>query len=260
MSANERFEAGEVAWITGASSGIGFALASRLAAENVTVAMTARRLPELERAVAAIRSAGGAALAAPADVADPASLALAAQVIAKELGRCDIVAPFAGAEYLMPLAGMSAKRWEDVLKVHITGAFETVRSVLRLLELSGARAGMQGRVALLSSTAALKGWPGQSAYAAAKGGQIAGMRSLAAELAPKRIRVNAVAAGIVRTPLQQRLFARMPPEKQREIEQAHALGLGDAESVADAAAFLLSNESRWITGTCLNVDGGLAIS
>jgi NAD(P)-dependent dehydrogenase (short-subunit alcohol dehydrogenase family) len=255
-----RFEAGEAAWVTGASSGIGLTLARKLAALGVAVAMTARRGDELAREAEAIRSQGGIALAIAADVTDSDSLKEAAKRIAEELGRCDMVAPLAGNDYLMPLAGMSAKRWSAVLDVHVVGAFETVRSALPLLKASGARDAGQGRVALLSSVAAIKGWPGQSAYAAAKGGQLAGMRSLAAELAPAGIRVNAAAAGIVRSPMQERMFARMPPEKSEEIARAHPLGLGDPEAVADALLFLLSNDSRWITGTCLHIDGGLSIA
>jgi NAD(P)-dependent dehydrogenase (short-subunit alcohol dehydrogenase family) len=258
--AGARFEAGEAAWVTGASSGVGLALARKLAAEGVTVALTARRQAELDAAAEAIREAGGSALAIAADVADPESLKAAARRVAKEAGRCDMVAPLAGAELLMPLDGMSAKRWSSILDVHVTGAFETIRGALPLLRKSGARPGGQARVVLLSSVAAIKGWPGQSAYAAAKGAQLAAMRSLAAELAPAGIRVNAAAAGLVRTPMFERMVARMPDEKRAEIEQAHPLGFGEPEAVADALLFLLSSESRWITGACLAVDGGLGIS
>jgi NAD(P)-dependent dehydrogenase (short-subunit alcohol dehydrogenase family) len=255
-----RFEAGEAAWVTGASSGIGLELARKLAAEGVKVVLTARREAELTEAVRLIQGDGGAAHALPADVTDPQSLRRAARRLTAELGRCDMVAPLAGSEYLMPLDGMNAERWRGMLDIHVIGAMETVRSALPLLRASGAREGQQARVAFLSSVAAVKGWPGQSAYAAAKGAQIAGMRSLAAELAPAGVRVNALAAGVVRTAMQERMFARIPAEKQEEVARAHLLGLGKPEDVADALVFLLSRESRWITGACLAVDGGLSIS
>jgi 3-oxoacyl-[acyl-carrier protein] reductase len=86
------------------------------------------------------------------------------------------------------------------------------------------------------------------------------MRSLAAELAPAGIRVNAAAAGMVRTSMQERMFARMPAEVRAEVERAHLLGLGDPGAVADVLVFLLSRESRWMTGACLAVDGGLSVS
>ncbi|MCB1019744.1 MAG: SDR family oxidoreductase [Bryobacterales bacterium] len=255
-----RFQAGEIAWITGASSGIGLELAKKLAAEGVTVVLSARRAAELDEAAAQIQADGGAAHSLVADAADPDSIKQAARWIAKEAGRCDMVAPLAGAEYLMPLDGMSAARWNAVLSTHVVGALETVRGALAMLRNSGKRPGGQGRVALLASVAAIKGWPGQSAYAAAKGAQIAAVRSLAAELAPAGIRVNAAAAGMVRTPMYERMFARMPAEKRAQVEAAHPLGLGDPDAVADVLAFLLSSQSRWITGACIAVDGGLSIS
>jgi len=253
-SRQPRFSAGEVAWITGASSGIGLDLARRLAAEGVAVALSARRSGELDAAAASIREQGGQAHSLVADVADPDSVKSAAKWLKSELGRCDMVAPFAGNDLLMPLDGMSAKRWAQVLDVHVVGAMETVRAALALL-----RKAQPGRVVFLSSVAALKGWPAQSAYAAAKGAQLAAMRSLAAELAPAGVRVNAVAAGMVRTPMQERMFARMPDDKRAALEQAHPLGLGEPADISAAAAFLLSGEARWITGACLNVDGGLSI-
>ncbi len=225
----------------------------------MAVALTARRAEELERAVESMREAGGVAHAIDADVQDPDSLKSAAGRIQAKLGRCDMVVPAAGAELLMPLDGMSAKRWRSMLDVHVTGAMETVRVALPLLRKAGGNEGSQGRVTFLSSAAAIKGWPGQSAYAAAKGAQISAMRSLAAELAPAGIRVNAVAAGMVRTPMQERLFARMPPNKREEIECAHPLGMGEPSNVSDAVLFLLSHQAEWITGACLAVDGGLSI-
>lgn len=254
-----RFHEGEWAWVSGASSGIGAAIALRLASEGVNVALSARRTKELEATAEAIREQGAQALVLALDASDPRELSAAAKRIETEAGRLDMVVPAAGKELLAPLDVVRPSQWEDLLRLQVTGAFEMVRCSLRSLRRAGASEGGQGRVLFVSSAAAKRGWPGQSAYAAAKGAQLAGMRSLAAETALAGIRVNALLPGIVRTAMQERMFSRMPEANRAAVEASHPLGLGSVEDVAGAAAYLLSHEARWITGAELLLDGGLSL-
>jgi len=254
-----RFNEGEWAWVSGASSGIGEAIALRLASEGVNVALSARRAENLEAVAESIRKQAVESLVLPLDATAPKELSAAAKRIAAEAGRLDIVVPAAGKELLSPLDAIRPSQWTDLLQLQVTGAFEMVRCSLKLLRKAGAREDGQGRVLFVSSAAAKRGWPGQSAYAAAKGAQLAGMRSLAAETAGAGIRVNALLPGIVRTAMQERMFSRMPEANREEVEASHPLGLGNVEDVAAAAAYLLSYEARWATGAELVLDGGLSL-
>ena len=112
-------------------------------------------------------------------------------------------------------------------------------------------------VVWLSSAAALIGSPGEAAYSASKGALISACRSVATELASKHIRVNVVAPGVVETPMSERWLSQITAEQRGAIQSRHLLGLGTTKDVASALAFLVSDDARWITGTCLTVDGGL---
>jgi NAD(P)-dependent dehydrogenase (short-subunit alcohol dehydrogenase family) len=109
----------------------------------------------------------------------------------------------------------------------------------------------------LASAAAMIGNIGEAVYAAGKGALLSACRSLAVELASKRIRINAVAPGVVETPMSDRWLSQLTPEQREVVRSRHLLGFGHAEDIAAAIAFLASDEARWITGTCLTIDGGL---
>jgi NAD(P)-dependent dehydrogenase (short-subunit alcohol dehydrogenase family) len=256
----ERFGADEWVWVSGASSGIGRAIARQLAREGVGVVLSARREEVLTELADEITGAGGRALAMPCDVSDGAALKDAVGIITQRIGRIDGVVPCAGIELLAPFKLMKPEKWSAMLNLHVIGAFEMARASLTLLKASGKRENEQGRVVFVASTAALRGWPSQSVYASCKAAVLGGMRSLAVELAPHSIRVNAVSPGLVKTDMQARMFNRIPEEQQGKLEAAHPLGLGAPEDVANAVTFLLSRESRWITGQGMVVDGGLSIA
>lgn len=244
---------GRAAWVTGASSGIGAAIARRLAAEGAAVCLGSRREDACAREAGAIEQAGGRALALGMDVTDTASLRGAVSRISETFGRLDVVVANAGAEVVKPFTALRAADWDRALGVNLVGAANTVQAAMPLLAREG------GSVALVSSVAGMRGAPMLSAYAAAKGGALALAFSLAKELAPRRIRVNAIVAGMVRTGMFDRITARWSAEQIADMERAHPLGFGAPEDVAAAAAFLASDDARWVTGSTLVVDGGLSL-
>jgi len=258
--AGSAFLPGECAWIIGASSGIGRAVALRLAGEGVRVVASGRRQDLLGDLCGAISEAGGQAISLPLDVTDESSLGEAPKKILAATGRLDIIVLCAGLEMMAPFQMLSPAKWRTLWDVNVVGPFEAVRHSLKLLKDSGKRENAQGRVIFTSSAAALRGWPAQSAYSACKAAVLGGMRSLAVELAPFNIRVNAVVPGMVQTDMQKRLFSRMPRERQEQLKAAHPLGLGKAEEVAASIAFLASYDARWITGESLVVDGGMSVA
>lgn len=255
-----RFLPGEWAWVSGASSGIGRAVALRFAREGVGVFLSARTATALEDLVREIAATGGQAVALPLDVAQPAAIQDAAAQIQERAARLDIVALCAGVELMLPFQMVSPEKWQRLWSVNVLGAFEMVRAALPQLKASGRREDGQGRIVFVSSVAGVRGWPGQTAYSASKAAVLGGMRSLAAELAPMRVRANAVACSFVETDMQKRLFARMPEASRAAMVAQHPFGLGKPDDVASAIAFLASNEAQWITGQTLVLDGGLSVA
>jgi NAD(P)-dependent dehydrogenase (short-subunit alcohol dehydrogenase family) len=233
---------GRVALVTGASSGIGLATARALAAEGARVALVALPGEELERAAS---ECGG--LACPADVGNPEAVAAAFRAA----GPVDAVFNNAGISLVAPLAETTDDQWQRLLRTNLTGSFNVLREAARALR--------SGAIVSTASELALMGEPGYVAYTATKGAILAMTRSLAAELAPRGVRVNAVCPGAIDTPLLRAEYATAadPAAARSEGERSIALGrLGAPEEIAAVVRFLLSDEARYVTGAHYVVDGG----
>jgi NAD(P)-dependent dehydrogenase (short-subunit alcohol dehydrogenase family) len=240
--------AGKVAFITGGSSGIGLAAAKLFTAEGAKVAIVGRDADKLADAATQI---GTPTLAISADAADPAALQRAMARTAERVGGLDIVFANAGSGGLTPLGDTGFEAFESIIRNNLTSAFFTVQAALPHLRDGGS-------VILNGSVHATLGVPGWAAYAAAKGGVRTMTRNLAAELAPRRIRVNQVTPGATRTPIWS--FAAPTAQAMDELDarigKSVPLGrMGEPEEIAKAVLFLASEESVYVTGTELVVDG-----
>ncbi|MDZ4179038.1 MAG: 3-oxoacyl-[acyl-carrier-protein] reductase [Coriobacteriia bacterium] len=241
---------GRVALVTGASRGIGAAIATMLAERGATVAVNyAGSEQAAADVVASIAAAGGVAMAFRADVSDATeSVGLVEQTIA-ELGGLDIIVNNAGITRDGLIVRMSDEDWDDVIRINLTGVFNVTRAATRHLMKQ-----RSGSIVNVTSVVALVGNAGQANYVAAKAGVIGLTKSVARELAPRGVRANAVAPGFIETDMTAELSETIREHARKGI----ALGaFGAPEDVASAVTFLASDEARYITGQVLAVDGGM---
>jgi len=238
-----------VALITGASQGIGEAIAQRLAEEGCKVVVASRRLDACEAVAAAVEKHGVEALAVSMDVTDLESVKAA---VGRALGRfehIDFLVNNAGITRDNLLLRLAPDDWDAVLQTDLTGVYNCSKAVLRSMLRR-----RSGRVVTISSVVGLLGNPGQTAYAAAKAGVFGFTKSLAREVASRNITVNAVAPGYISTEMTAAL-----PEAARErlLEQIPLARLGSGADVAGVVRFLLSDDATYVTGQVLSVDGGM---
>lgn len=240
---------GRVALVTGAASGLGRATALRLAGEGaIVIAADA----DAERAVSVSREiadAGGEASASELDVRDrPAVDACVARVL-DERGRLDLLATFAGVAMIGGFLDLDESAWCRSLDVNLTGTFHCCQAVARAMARLGG-----GRIVTVASIAGQRAGHGRTAYGASKGGVIMLTRNMAVDLAEHRIAVNAVAPGPVDTPLVR--GAHRSGSREAYMRTLPMQRFGNAEEVAAAVTFLLSDDAGYITGHVLDVDGG----
>jgi len=235
------------ALVTGGSGAIGAAICRRLAAAGRRVAVHANRnLAEAERVAQNIRAAGGSAEAVAFDVTNEQETAGALERLLAD-GPVQIVVNNAGIHADAPMAGMSGEQWKSVVDVSLHGFFNVTRPLL--LPMIGTR---WGRIISLSSVAALRGNRGQTNYAAAKAGLHGATRSLALELAPRGITVNAVAPGIIASPMTARAFTDSAIASLVPMKRA-----GQPDEVAALVSFLASDEAGYISGQVISIDGAM---
>ncbi len=240
---------GRVALVTGGRSGIGAAVAARLAAEGCDVAVVDRVVDEVTQGVAAgIEAAGRRALAIPSDVRDAGAAREVVRSVAGRLGRLDIVVCCAGIVRDAVSWKMTDEQWDEVIDVNLSGTFRYNRAAAERF-----RGGSWGRIVNVASINGMRGKFGQANYAASKGGVIALTKTLARELGRYGVTVNAIAPGFVRTDMTRDL---PPPVLARAEEEAVVGRLGEPEDCADVVAFLCSERAGYVTGSVIRVDGG----
>jgi len=238
----------KTALVTGASGGIGAAIARALHSQGARVVLSGTRMDALAALAAEL---GDNAHAAPADLRDPAApdaLVAAAEAAA---GPLDILVNNAGFTRDMLALRMKDEDWQSVLDVDLTAPFRLARAAMR-----GMLRRRAGRIIGIASIVGATGNPGQANYAAAKAGLIGMTKALAQEVGARGITVNIVAPGFIQTPMTDVLTDE---QKQRLAERIPLGRLGQPDDVAAAVAYLASSEAAWVTGATLHVNGGMAM-
>jgi NAD(P)-dependent dehydrogenase (short-subunit alcohol dehydrogenase family) len=236
--------------VTGASSGIGRScaiLASRVGANVALIGRNQERLQETYNQLD-----NGNHHYVSQDITEYANLESLLSDCCQKIGNISGFVHSAGIESTVPLRSIHPEIYHTLFSINVISAFEISKLLIKkkLLKTSGAS------FVFISSVMGLLGQKGKTAYSSSKSALIGGARSMALELAPKKMRVNCISPGVVSTEMSKKLFEVLPESSKEEIIRKHPLGIGDPEDIANACLFLLSDLSKWITGTNLIVDGG----
>lgn len=252
---------GQTALVTGGSGGIGKGIVEHLAASGANVAINYVSDPDAaEEMVRAIQSDGGKAIAVKADVSKESEVQTMFQKVVDEFGATDILVNNAGVQRDSPFAEMTLEQWQTVLNINLTGYFLCAREAVKQFTKQGItqRSRAAGKIICISSVHEKIPWAGHINYASAKGGVRMFVKSLAQEVAHQKIRVNSIAPGAIKTPINESVWGN--EESLKELLTLIPYGrIGEPEDVAKAAVWLASDESDYITGTTLFIDGGMML-
>ena len=240
---------GHVAFVTGASQGIGRACALRLAKEGAVVALAARNQEKLNEVVSQIRAAGGQAAAFALDVVDEEQLKSNTKAAINQFGKVDILVNNAGITRDQLVMRMKRADWDAVLQTNLTSAYLSIQQVI-----SSMLKQRWGRIINITSVFGQMGQAGQANYAASKAGLIGLTMAIAREVGSRNITCNAVAPGFIETAMTDALGDQF---KQTAVQQIPLGRVGSTDDVAAAVAFLASDDASYITGHVLSVNGGM---
>lgn len=244
----------KVAFITGAGRGIGRQIALTLAAKNIKTIVSDVNDVNANETVSLIEQAGGEAIAVYCDVTKLSSVEEAVQEAVSKLGRIDILVNNAGWDKIEPFLKSEPSTWETILNINLLGQIHTCKTILPLMIENG-----YGKIVNISSDSGRVGSSGEAVYSAAKGGVIAFTKTLAREMARHKININSIAPGPADTPLFKEIGEYNAGIAEALIKAIPFRRLAQPEDIANAVAFLSSEEANYITGQVLSVNGGLAM-
>jgi glucose 1-dehydrogenase len=253
---------GQIALVTGANSGIGRAIALALGRAGADVIINYVSAPEeAERIAGEIRRRGRRAMTAEADVSNETEVRAMFATAVRELGTVDILVSNAGLQRDAPFHEMTVAQWDEVMNVNLRGAFLCSREAVREFLRRGVRPGVSvaaGKIIFISSVHDVIPWAGHVNYAASKGGLTLLMKSLAQEVAERRIRVNSISPGAIRTPIN--TGAWQTQEAYSELMKLIPYKrIGDVEEIGSAAVWLASDFTDYIVGSTIYIDGGMTL-
>jgi len=246
----------KTALVTGAAAGIGRACAMRLAREGIGVGVLDVNLEGCQAVVAEIEAAGGKAVALQASVADRGQVTAAVAKLREALGPVTIVVNNAGISRVVPFKDLTDEQWDEMLEINLKGTFIVTQTVFPDME-----AAQWGRIVNISSSSAQTGAVGMAHYSASKGAMITLTRTLAQELGPLGITVNNIPPGTVMQTIMSEAMRKSAPDRVEEIGKAIPVQrFGEPADIANACAWLVSEDSGYVTGQTIGVNGGRVVS